>query len=846
MLRVFKRAQSAKGRGLRDVFSKGSLHTKLRIGLIPPIVIVLILTGYISYRYYTNFINEALNRTARLQVNVLAQNVETFLATCAGDLRFIAKGAGDPAALRKIFADLLETSDINYRELAFISQKTTEHLFFFAHEKKIYQTANEHFEQIVPDHLNFYEHLMHLSPGQVWVSNVLKIEYPIFSAEHPNQKLFSWVVYFGTHFAGISSRQSGYLLLAVDARDLRNILSAHRAETLSFWPYSQGAAKGGNYLFDAEGWILFESGDVKSPQAELGTDTSRAGYTGTLGNENLSSAFRPDPEFEDYWKMIEEIRNTRSGVLWQKSFPAQRDTFGERFIAYAPVRFRVDRSITPEIYGGVTVSERSRLIEIAMFKQVDLIFIIILATVAVLFVLIGLLGQTITRPIRQFVAALDRVRQTGSITPVEIPDQGREIRLLQEKINQVLTDIQQHSASRYTADREREAAAIRDRTPILEADLFYPARGRVDDAIPEIMGIGPKIEKLKQETMKAARADADVLIIGETGTGKQLAAEAIHRHSQRAGKPFVAINCGELDENLLLDTLFGHVKGAYTEAKAGRKGAFVEANGGILFLDEIQTASSHVQQALLRAVAHRKIKPLGSDRESDVDVRLITATNADLGGLVEQGRFRQDFYFRLKVITINTPPLRDQPESIPLLAGHFFLKAKTVAHKEKLALTKGALEKMKRYSWPGNVRELINCITRAVVMAEGQIIHSEDIMLEAEKVMPDQPQPESFASGQPTFGDRAGADPAYIAEGYELNDRQAKTYPIILRRSGVTRSQYQGLLETAISSRTALYDLQDFVKKGLLKKIGRGPATRYVPSLMGSDRSKDIDIEDEQ
>ena len=203
----------------------------------------------------------------------------------------------------------------------------------------------------------------------------------------------------------------------------------------------------------------------------------------------------------------------------------------------------------------------------------------------------------------------------------------------------MLADIQQHNAGRQIAAREREAAALRDRTPVAEADLPQPAIGRDQDALPEIMGLGPKLEKLKQEIMKAAGADADVLIIGETGTGKQLAAEAIHRHSRLAGKPFVAINCGELDENLLLDTLFGHVKGAFTEAKTGRKGAFVEADGGILFLDEIQTASPRVQQALLRATAHRKIKPLGSDRESDIDVRLIAATNADLSRLVELGSF---------------------------------------------------------------------------------------------------------------------------------------------------------------------------------------------------------------
>jgi len=829
MLQIFKRGQSAEGRRLRDIFGAGSLQAKLRIGLIPPIVIVLILTGYITYRYYSIFIHEALDRTARLQVSVLAQDVEAFLAARGKDLRFIAQTAGNPATLRKILASLLETSEVNYRELAFISQKTTEHLFFFVQDKHIYQTDPGDLEQIVPDPLGFYEQLIHLAPGQVWVSKMLKIEYPISSAEHPNQKMVSWVVYFGTPFADTLSGHDGYLLLAVDARDLRNILSANRAETLSIWPYSQGDGKGGSYLFDAEGWILFESDDMGLPQAELGTDISRAGYTGTLGNENLATAFRPDPEFEDYWKMITHIRNNSRGVVWQKGFRAQRGILGDRFVAYAPVRFHGDKSTQPAIYGGVAVSERTRLMEIAMFKQIDVIFIIILGTVVVLFIVIELLGRTITRPIRHLAAALDRIRQTDAVGTVEVSTRGNEMRLLQTGINRMLADIQQHNVGRQVAAREREAAALRDLSPVAQGDVPQQAIGRDQEVLPEIMGMGPKLEKLKQEIMKAARADADVLIIGETGTGKQLAAEAIHRHSRLAGKPFVAINCGELDENLLLDTLFGHVKGAFTEAKAGRKGAFVEADGGILFLDEIQTASPRVQQALLRATAHRKIKPLGSDKESDIDVRLIAATNADLSRLVELGSFRQDLYFRLKVITIATPPLREQPQSIPILAWHYFIKAKALAQKEKLALTKGTLEKMKRYRWPGNVRELINCITRAVVMTEGQQIRAEDILLEGDEASDAGSAPEDSGADRIPSIEPIDTGEASIPLGCELNERQAKIYPLIVRQGGITRSQYQGFWEDSISSRTALYDLQNFVDKGVLRKTGQGPSTRYVP-----------------
>jgi DNA-binding NtrC family response regulator len=348
--------------------------------------------------------------------------------------------------------------------------------------------------------------------------------------------------------------------------------------------------------------------------------------------------------------------------------------------------------------------------------------------------------------------------------------------------------------------------------------------------IPGIVGSGTIIDRLKTDVYKASQVDVDVLIIGETGTGKQLAADAIHHLSRRNGKPFTSINCGELDENLLLDTLFGHVKGAFTEARGDRKGAFLEADGGTLFLDEIQTASMSVQQSLLRAIAMRKIKPLGSDREIDVDVRLIAATNIDLATLIEQNRFRSDLYFRLKVISIHTPPLREHRENLPFLAGYFLKEMERLTGKEGVALSRGALEKMKAYEWPGNIRELKNCLTRAVVMTEGNIIQADDILLEGDPFSP-------AASKNEHSRDESGAADlsAQVSvyrppAGVKLNVRQEKALPQILRRGGVTRSEYQDLVGGALPSRTALYDLKDLVEKRIMVRVGQGPATRYVPA----------------
>jgi DNA-binding NtrC family response regulator len=221
---------------------------------------------------------------------------------------------------------------------------------------------------------------------------------------------------------------------------------------------------------------------------------------------------------------------------------------------------------------------------------------------------------------------------------------------------------------------------------------------------------------------------------------------------------------------------------------------------------------------MLRAIAVRKIKPLGSDRETDVDVRLIVASNVDLREAIQRGHFREDLYFRLKVITIHTLPLREQKENIPVLARHFLKLQERLAGRPGMGLSKGALSKLMRYDWPGNVRELQNCITRAAVMAENPLIQAEDIPLDVE-------------------GWEAGFDAAPMAAGgvrseesaLSLNARQRKAYSVIRAKGRVTRAQYQEIIGN-LPTRTAIYDLQDLVSKGVLKKTGRGPATYYILS----------------
>ena len=228
------------------------------------------------------------------------------------------------------------------------------------------------------------------------------------------------------------------------------------------------------------------------------------------------------------------------------------------------------------------------------------------------------------------------------------------------------------------------------------------------------------------ETVKRlANFNTTILVKGESGTGKELLARAIHHNSPRRGKPFIAINCGAIPENLMESELFGHKRGAFTDATRDKHGLFEEANGGTIFLDEIGEMPPHLQVKLLRALQERQIRPVGSEETTNVDVRVIAASLRDLEQDVKDGRFRDDLYYRLNVVSIDLPPLRERTEDIPVLVDHFLKK-----HNKKLGLNimkidPDAMKCLVGYSWRGNVRELENCIERAIVLTDSDSIGIE-------------------------------------------------------------------------------------------------------------------------
>ena len=249
-----------------------------------------------------------------------------------------------------------------------------------------------------------------------------------------------------------------------------------------------------------------------------------------------------------------------------------------------------------------------------------------------------------------------------------------------------------------------------------EENLRLKAEFRSRHGLEKMLGVSRAMAALFDLVRSVAPTGSTVLITGESGTGKELVAKAIHALSPRKDAPFVSINCGALPENLLESELFGHMKGAFTDAHQNKKGLFEAAHRGTLFLDEVGETPPAMQVKLLRALQEKRIRRVGGTDEVGVDVRVISATNIPLEALIREKRFREDLFYRLQVIPIRTPPLRDRREDIPLLAEHFLRKFVEEMGKNVVKISESALEILTRYSWPGNVRELENVVERAVAL----------------------------------------------------------------------------------------------------------------------------------
>jgi DNA-binding NtrC family response regulator len=276
---------------------------------------------------------------------------------------------------------------------------------------------------------------------------------------------------------------------------------------------------------------------------------------------------------------------------------------------------------------------------------------------------------------------------------------------------------------------EKVGKAFEQKTMLLD-ELFLRKELRDHHGFEAFVGESSEIQKVYRRIMQVAPTDSTVLITGESGTGKELVARAIHRNSQRREQPFVVLDCTSLAESLLESELFGHIKGSFTGAIQTKMGLFKVADGGTLFLDEISNISLTIQAKLLRVLQERVVTPIGGTQPIPIDIRLVAATNRNLRSLVAEGAFRDDLFFRLNIIPVELPPLRERKGDLPVLIRHFLKKFSAEIGKDIRGIAPDAYALLEEYDFPGNVRELENIIERAVVLAEGDIIRKEGLELQ--------------------------------------------------------------------------------------------------------------------
>lgn len=809
-----------------------------------------------------------------------AKRVELLLESIKKDILHLSQNFSQQDKQNFILSAKKIIVEKEYLIAGYISLIDNSHSLVSQHKGLSFELPLNSLDKVSPDPFLFYDKLRMMESGTIEISPLSEATYPLFLELQPSNKIktHAWQMVTPSF---TENTLTGFIIIMIDATQIKKILTKRLNKESSSLQYHNKQIVTASFFYTFEGLILPQPYNDNPYTIAPSMDAFFSSCNNTLIHSSYGKIFQVDRYCKPFKNILTRTKLKNNELLAFSD--NENSSFGsskEVNIALAPIFFMSSLESAPTVWSGLASLNMNNKALSTYNSYLFIITMLIATSFLMCFLMIYLLGRHAAKPIDRLTQAIVDIQKTGKLNLIKIPKSSYETSALQDAINNLIFTMKRQMDNIHIREMRLKTESLRE--PV-DLDKSYKSLFESSslNLLPEIQGLGKRMDTLRLEIFKAAKVDVDVLITGETGTGKQLTAEAIHSHSQRRDRSLISINCGELDSNLLMDTLFGHVKGAFTEAKSDRKGAFLEAHKGTLFLDEIQVASMQVQQSLLRAISLRKIKPLGSDHDIAVDVRVIAATNVDLRHLIEAKIFREDLYFRLNVITIHTPPLRDHKENLLFLTMHFLKEAERITGKSNLTLSKGALERMKIYDWPGNIRELRNCLTRAAVMSEDNIIHADELLIEPDT--PEEEQSDIVAHGEYC---RISQDHSYKTakqhQGYffssmedtsivetktieapqyamaphkreqripqksmsthaqsvvsmakaelfaQLNTRQQKAWPHIVVKKSVTRGEYEQLIGKGVSTRTANYDLQDFVAKGLLLKKGRGPSTRYV------------------
>lgn len=827
-------------------FVNRSMTSRVLLLGLPLFTLVLLLVFLATGRSIETLVNRAIARNAQLQAQAMSLSLEQILTETRNQLLILAAGSMDPKDMVRRLQFRVRAEGLRYREVAFMGTDPSQRYLLLSYGGEIISIPPDIASATVGNPFTSLSAAQR--PGHVQVSQPLEVVYSMVPLNDSVQSIPLYVIRFSTPIYDAQGVFQGMLILSLDLTVLRDAISMFSSSSAPLRT-ADDETRIRSIFFDNQGWMLFQSENLEADEASgrLNSDSLRAGFQGEFGRAGFSTAFRPGPNHVNYWSMVSNVQAGHSGQIFLDNSDAWgHENSAVEGVSFAPVTFAANPDSPRTIMGGLAVLDTSFTATRTGIQIIGIYSICLLAGICLLGLGLAWLARGTTKRLRRLSNEVNLRIDSHSSNPLVLPPMPRELEQLKDAINALLHRLRRSEEEQLNQQLMQDARWARE-----------PAENMPElDDIPDngLVGTSAAMQDLRANILKAAPTMADVLVIGETGTGKELVSAAIHQASPRANGPFITINCGALDENLLMDTLFGHVKGAFTEARQPRKGAFLTAEGGTLMLDEIGNAAPKVQQALLRALSTRMIRPLGSDEDVPFDTRIIAATNAELLQDAQEGSFREDLYYRLAVITIRTPPLRRRKSDLPLLAVFFLTRAAESQGLPTPRLSRGALRKLQEYHWPGNVRELQNCLTRALAFCENGLIFAENIQLGPDTLPGDIARPErgklscpparadsrqphneapetvEHPAVQPAPAENGEQEAAPVAEDAQprLNARLARLLPQIVELGSISRQEYQDMAGKDISMRTAQYDLQILVRLGLVRREGRGPAQRYI------------------
>lgn len=827
-------------------FVNRSMTSRVLLLGLPLLTLVLLLVFLATGRSIEALVNRAIARNAQLHAQAMSLSLEQILTETRNQLLILAAGSMDPKDMVRRLQFRVRAEGLRYREVAFMGTDPSPRYLLLSYGGEIISIPPDIASATVGNPFTSLSAAQR--PGHVQVSQPLEVVYSMVPLNDSVQSIPLYVIRFSTPIYDSQGVFQGMLILSLDLTVLRDAISMFSSSSAPLRT-ADDETRIRSIFFDNQGWMLFQSENLEADEAggRLNSDSLRAGFQGEFGRAGFSTAFRPGPNHVNYWSMVSNVQAGHSGQIFLDNSDAWgHENSAVEGVSFAPVTFAANPDSPRTIMGGLAVLDTSFTATRTGIQIIGIYGICLLAGICLLGLGLAWLARGTTKRLRRLSNEVNMRIDSHSSNPLVLPPMPRELEQLKDAINALLHRLRRSEEEQLNQQLMQDARRARE-----------PAENMPElDDIPEngLVGTSAAMQDLRANILKAAPTMADVLVIGETGTGKELVSAAIHQASPRANGPFITINCGALDENLLMDTLFGHVKGAFTEARQPRKGAFLTAEGGTLMLDEIGNAAPKVQQALLRALSTRMIRPLGSDEDVPFDTRIIAATNAELLQDAQEGSFREDLYYRLAVITIRTPPLRRRKSDLPLLAVFFLTRAAESQGLPTPRLSRGALRKLQEYHWPGNVRELQNCLARALAFCENSLIFAENIQLGPDTLPGDIARPERgklscpparadsrqphgeaaetaespVAQPVPAESEDQGAMPAAEDAQPRLNARLARLLPQIVELGSISRQEYQDMSGKDISMRTAQYDLQILVRLGLVRREGRGPAQRYI------------------